>query len=107
MTQFLRDQASDSEEVVSPLMLGRNLPVKEFCYLRTVYLTAAVWMLMTAARKETEGRSLTAVSCSTGHVFSWLSGQGNGNSLKGLDPEQREERRKGAQGLIVSPLASS
>ena len=45
-----RDQASDSEEVVIPLMLdgtylscsGRDVTVKEFCYLRTVNLTAAV-----------------------------------------------------------------
>ena len=51
-------------------------------------------------RKRQPRNDETAVSCSTGHVFSWLSGQGNGNSLKGLDPEQREERRKGAQGLI-------
>merc|ERR1712194_374615 len=41
MTQFLRDQASDSEEVVTP-HAGRNLPVKVFCYLTTVNLTAAV-----------------------------------------------------------------
>ena len=42
MTQFLRDQVSDSEEVVTTAHAGRNLPVKEFCYLRTANLAAAV-----------------------------------------------------------------
>ena len=39
MTQFLRDQASDSEDETRYLLCahaGRNLPVKEFCYLRTL-----------------------------------------------------------------------
>ena len=41
MIQFLRDEGSVSGEVITPFML--DLPVKEFCYLKTLpNLTAAV-----------------------------------------------------------------
>ena len=48
MTQFLRDQASDSEEVVTPFdrsikVLATEGYFLEVVDLRTVNLTAAVW----------------------------------------------------------------
>ena len=44
MTQFLRDQASDREEVVTPLMLDGTYLSRNFATLRTVNLTAAVFL---------------------------------------------------------------
>jgi len=42
MTQFLRDQGSDSEEVVTPLMLDGTYLSKNFATLGPSSLTAAV-----------------------------------------------------------------
>ena len=42
MTQLDKDQAIDTQEVRNSVNAGRNLPVKEFCYLRTVNLGDAV-----------------------------------------------------------------
>ena len=43
------------------MVCGRNLPVKEFCYLRTVNLTAAVWWRVRAKVGEL-GREVSEVS---------------------------------------------
>ena len=44
-TQFLRDQASDSEEVVTPLMLDGTYLSRNFATLGPSSLTAAVWFV--------------------------------------------------------------
>jgi hypothetical protein len=45
MSQFLRDQASDSDEVVTPLMLDGTYLSMNFATLGPSSLTAAVWIL--------------------------------------------------------------
>jgi len=44
--QFHRAYSGDSGRVVTPFMPGRNLPDKEFRYLRTVRVTAAVYQAL-------------------------------------------------------------
>ena len=46
MTQFLRDEASDSEEVVTSLMLDGTYLSRNFATLGPVNLTAAVCHLL-------------------------------------------------------------
>ena len=53
LLQRLRDGWIPDEAVNA----GRNLPVKEFCYLRTVNLTAAVWTIHYSMRLSKDERN--------------------------------------------------
>ena len=63
MTQFLRDEASDSEEVVTSLMLDGTYLSRNFATLGPVNLTAAVCSEVRESTINNQGRKERKWGC--------------------------------------------